>query len=128
MPGSSEIILIFLIILLLFGGKELPRFARSFGKWMSIFQRSMNEVRREFNRISIEEELKEREIQGVKHQEAILQSGEGADSDTEAREKTDSIYQTDESELKAKPPETSAESPTEQTGDDPPDEIHSIHR
>ncbi len=59
MFGGGEILIIFVLILLLFGGKELPKAARTFGKWMSVLRRSMNEVRQEFNRIAIEEELKE---------------------------------------------------------------------
>ncbi len=59
MPGGGELILIAFVILLLFGGKELPRVARTLGKWTSIFRRSMNEVRREINRIALEDELAE---------------------------------------------------------------------
>ncbi len=59
MPGGGELIVIALVILLLFGGKELPKVARTLGKWTSIFRRSMNDIRREINRIAMEDELKE---------------------------------------------------------------------
>ncbi len=58
-PGGGEVLLILFVVLLLFGGKELPRVARMMGKWSSTMRRSLNEVRREINRIGIEEEMKE---------------------------------------------------------------------
>ncbi|MDP8206289.1 MAG: twin-arginine translocase TatA/TatE family subunit [Candidatus Electryonea clarkiae] len=59
MPGGGEFLIILLVVLLLFGGKELPKVARTMGKWTSMLRQSMTEVRREFNRIAIEDELKE---------------------------------------------------------------------
>ncbi len=58
-PGGGELLFIVLVVLLLFGGKELPRIARLMGQWSSTMRRSLNEVRREFNRIGIEDELKD---------------------------------------------------------------------
>jgi sec-independent protein translocase protein TatA len=58
-PGGGELVFIVLVVLLLFGGKELPRIARLMGQWSSTMRRSLNEVRREFNRIGIEDELKD---------------------------------------------------------------------
>ncbi|MBS1262079.1 MAG: Sec-independent protein translocase protein TatB [Calditrichaeota bacterium] len=58
-PGGGELVLVFLVVLLLFGGKELPRVARTLGNWSATLRRSLNEVRREFNRISIQEEMEE---------------------------------------------------------------------
>ncbi|GBE30412.1 sec-independent translocase [bacterium BMS3Bbin04] len=58
-PGGGELLLIVFIVLLLFGGKELPRMARMFGQWSSTMRRSLNEVKREFNRIGIEDEVKD---------------------------------------------------------------------
>ncbi|MBZ0263873.1 twin-arginine translocase TatA/TatE family subunit [bacterium] len=60
MFGSSEILLILVFVLLFFGGKELPRLARTLGKWFSVINKSSTEIRREIMRISIEEELKEK--------------------------------------------------------------------
>lgn len=59
MPGGGELLIVLLMVFLLFGGRELPRIARTLGKWSAVMKRSLNDVRREFNRISIEEELRE---------------------------------------------------------------------
>ncbi len=45
--GASEIFLIVIVILLLFGGKRLPELARSLGKGLSEFRRAAQSVQRE---------------------------------------------------------------------------------
>ncbi len=50
--GINELLLIFLIILLLFGASRLPQLARSIGKSLREFRKGVKEV---------EEELKETE-------------------------------------------------------------------
>ncbi|MCB2200799.1 twin-arginine translocase TatA/TatE family subunit [bacterium] len=59
LPSGGELLIIVFVVFLLFGGRELPKIARTMGKWTAMMKRSLNDVRREFNRISIEEELKE---------------------------------------------------------------------
>ena len=46
MFGSSEILLIVIAILILFGGKRLPEIARNIGKGINALKREMNEVKR----------------------------------------------------------------------------------
>ncbi len=46
--GGFEILLIFLVVLLLFGAKQLPEFARVLGKSWATIKRTTEEVRREF--------------------------------------------------------------------------------
>lgn len=43
LEGPGEILLIFLVVLLLFGGKKLPELARSLGKSMSEFKKGQQE-------------------------------------------------------------------------------------
>jgi sec-independent protein translocase protein TatA len=43
MPGPQEMLLIFLIIILLFGGAKLPELARSLGKSMGEFKKAQKE-------------------------------------------------------------------------------------
>ena len=59
LPSGGELLVIVFVVFLLFGGRELPKIARTLGKWTSVMKRSLNDVRREFNRISIQEELRE---------------------------------------------------------------------
>ena len=41
--GGNEILVVFLIVLLLFGGSKLPELARSFGKAKKEFKKGMEE-------------------------------------------------------------------------------------
>ncbi len=47
MIGTAEIIVIFLVILLLFGGKKLPELARSLGKGIREFKKATIEDERD---------------------------------------------------------------------------------
>ena len=42
--GTQEVILIFVIVLLLFGGKKIPELMRGLGKGISEFNRAKNSV------------------------------------------------------------------------------------
>lgn len=42
MLGTGEILVIFVVILILFGGKKLPEFAQSLGKGIREFKRACN--------------------------------------------------------------------------------------
>ena len=58
MPGPSELIFIFLIVLLLFGAKRLPELARGLGKSIKEFKRATNEVEEDIKEAMREEETK----------------------------------------------------------------------
>ena len=45
--GGSEIILVLLVILLLFGSKRIPGFSRALGRGMGEFRRAMKDIREE---------------------------------------------------------------------------------
>jgi len=45
--GAGEIILIVLVVLLLFGAKEIPELARGIGKGMSEFKKGLKDVETE---------------------------------------------------------------------------------
>ncbi len=53
--GASEILLVLIVVLLLFGGKRLPELARSLGKGISEFRRAAQSVQRELNNPMVEE-------------------------------------------------------------------------
>ena len=48
--GPQEMILIFLVILLLFGAKKLPEFAKGLGKSMGEFKKARQEFESEISR------------------------------------------------------------------------------
>lgn len=52
--GGSEILMVLLVILLLFGSKRIPGFARALGRGMSEFRRAMKEIREEIEREPVE--------------------------------------------------------------------------
>jgi sec-independent protein translocase protein TatA len=57
--GGQEMIIIFLIVLLLFGAKKLPELARGVGKSMGEFKKARDDFEREITRS--EEEVKKRD-------------------------------------------------------------------
>ena len=55
--GLPEIIMIFVVVLLLFGPKKLPDFAKTFGKAIKDFRKTVNEAKS-----TIEEELEKADL------------------------------------------------------------------
>lgn len=56
--GATEILLIVLAILILFGAKKIPEFAKGIGKGMKEFKKALNEAQDELN---IDDDKKEEE-------------------------------------------------------------------
>jgi sec-independent protein translocase protein TatA len=44
MPGGPELILIFVVVLLLFGGKKIPELMRGIGKGVKEFKKGVSEI------------------------------------------------------------------------------------
>ena len=61
MLGNSEILVILIFALLLFGPKKLPELARSLGKAVAEYKRAAREIEEEVNRefSQVEREIKE---------------------------------------------------------------------
>ena len=57
--GTQEIIIIFLIVLLLFGAKKLPELARGIGKSMGEFKKAREDFEREITRAETDVNVKE---------------------------------------------------------------------
>ncbi len=57
--GTPELILIFIVILLLFGAKKLPELARGLGKSMGEFKKAREDFEREITRAADEVRIKE---------------------------------------------------------------------
>jgi sec-independent protein translocase protein TatA len=56
--GATEIILIVLVILLLFGAKKIPELARGIGKGMSEFKKGLKDVEKDIKESPDDEEKK----------------------------------------------------------------------
>lgn len=52
---GQELMLIFVLVLLLFGAKKLPEFARGLGKSLGEFKKARSEFENEINRAALEE-------------------------------------------------------------------------
>ena len=57
--GMPEMIMIFIVILLLFGAKKLPELARGIGKSMGEFKKAKDEFEHEITRSETETRIKE---------------------------------------------------------------------
>ena len=60
--GGPELVVIFVVILLLFGAKKIPELARGLGKSMGEFKKARDEFEREITKA--EEDVKIREAAG----------------------------------------------------------------
>lgn len=47
--GGPEIMIILMVVLLLFGSKQIPEFARMMGKGMREFRKATDDIKREIN-------------------------------------------------------------------------------
>jgi len=66
--GTPELVLIFIVILLLFGAKKLPELARGVGKSMGEFKKAREDFEREITRS--EEEVRVKEAPGKESRES----------------------------------------------------------
>jgi sec-independent protein translocase protein TatA len=58
LPQGPELIIIFLVVLLLFGASRLPGLARALGKSLGEFRKAKDELEREIHRAAEESESK----------------------------------------------------------------------
>ncbi len=61
-PSGSEILIIILAVLVLFGGKKMPEIARWIGKGMSEFQKAAREFKQEMD-LDASDEKKEKKTE-----------------------------------------------------------------
>lgn len=71
-PGPMELIIIFLIVLLLFGANKVPEIARSLGEGMKEFKRASNEIRSGFE--------EENQVSSPKSSSERLETEKGGES------------------------------------------------
>ena len=51
--GTTELIVILVVVLLLFGGRKIPELMHGIGKGVRSFKKGMNEIEEEINEVSI---------------------------------------------------------------------------
>jgi sec-independent protein translocase protein TatA len=73
--GGPEMIMIFVVILLLFGAKKLPELARGIGKSMGEFKKAREDFEHEITRSEVETRVKPA-ADKVPREEAHKDSGE----------------------------------------------------
>ena len=56
--GTTEVIIIVFVILLLFGGKKIPELMKGIGKGVRSFKKGMNDIEDEINKPVDEDEKK----------------------------------------------------------------------
>lgn len=61
MPGGSEMIIIVVAVLILFGGRKIPEFMRGLGKGVREFKDAKDNVRNEF-----ESSIKDKDAEVIK--------------------------------------------------------------
>ena len=65
-PSGSEIVVIVLAVLVLFGGKKIPEIARYIGKGINELQKATRDIKREMdiNQVDREAEKKKDDLKG----------------------------------------------------------------
>lgn len=94
MPGPFEMILIFLVVLLIFGAKRIPEIARGVGKGIREFKDATSEFSRELDmeerRDRIDAPRQPRQGQPQPRQQPSAQPSSSNDGDTETRRSSES--------------------------------------
>ena len=75
--GGGEIIIIFLIVLLLFGSKKVPELFRSLGKGVTEFRKAKNEWEQDISEVMNQEPLEDHDFDKKKDDKSDSVSSEG---------------------------------------------------
>jgi sec-independent protein translocase protein TatA len=79
--GTPELIIIAVLVLVMFGAKKLPTFARSLGRSVKEFQHAKTEFETEMNRAADEVEREKRELlEGKKAKTEVARERDHADA------------------------------------------------
>ena len=85
--GGGEIILIFLIVLLLFGAKKVPELFRSLGKGVNEFRKAKNEWEQDINEVMSQEPIEDHDFSESEKQKKEEEEEETEDSVPQEGEK-----------------------------------------
>ena len=109
--GSTELLLILMLALILFGAKRIPSLARAVGQGLSEFRRAAREIQGEFNREIYREEEASRTRSPGSASPSALPDGATSDQPTPPRETPGEADHT-----------PSAQEPSDTVGEEPPSE------
>ena len=82
--GGGEIILIFLIVLLLFGAKKVPELFRSLGKGVNEFRKAKNEWEQDIQDVMNQEPLEDHDF---KNDDSSKEESSSSSAETAEQEK-----------------------------------------
>ena len=82
--GGGEIILIFLIVLLLFGAKKVPELFRSLGKGVKEFKNAKSEWEQDINEVMNQEPLEDHDF---KKEDSTVKDSVPTESENKEQEK-----------------------------------------
>ena len=81
--GGGEIILIFLIVLLLFGAKKVPELFRSLGKGVNEFRKAKNEWEQDINDVMNQEPIEDHDFKDSEKKDSEKQAEESVPQEGE---------------------------------------------
>lgn len=87
--GMELIILLLAVVLLLFGAKKIPDFARNLGKAKAEFERGKLMVEKEIRQMEKETKEEERESEKKKSESKIVKAAKDLGIDTEGKTETE---------------------------------------
>lgn len=101
--SMGEIVLLFLVVLMLFGSKKIPDLARGLGKGMNEFRKAADDIKREFSQSAeeIREDLAEMEnnIRQNSHEIRDMAKDVYQEADAVSSEAVADIYKLDQPEI-----------------------------
>lgn len=101
--SMGEIVLLFLVVLMLFGSKKIPDLARGLGKGMNEFRKAADDIKREFSQSAeeIREDLAEMEnnIRQNSHEIRDMAKDVYQEADTVTSDAVADIYKLDQPEV-----------------------------
>jgi TatA/E family protein of Tat protein translocase len=111
----GEIVLLFLVVLMLFGSKKIPDLARGLGKGMNEFRKAADDIKREFSQSAeeIREDLSEMEnnIRQNSHEIRDMAKDVYREADTVSSEAMTDIYKLDQPEISSEEEDLLKEDP-----------------
>ena len=84
--GGGEIILIFLIVLLLFGAKKVPELFRSLGKGVNEFRKAKNEWEQDINDVMSQEPIEDHDFKDSEKKDSEKKDSDNKGSEKQAEE------------------------------------------